>query len=86
MCSGRSENGSITARESRCEFRLLGDDRMTVTLVCRATLYFTALGRGRQLFVSVHPERIVVEADGGRREMLVPGNFRGDVAPAGSEG
>ncbi len=86
MRSGRSENGSATAREFRCEFRLLGDDRMTVMLVCRAKLYFTALGRGRQLFVSVHPERIVVEADGGRREILVPGDLDGSVAPTGSDG
>ena len=73
MHSVRVETGFGDARESSREFRILSDERMTITLICRTRLYFAGTRRSRQLFASVHPERIIVESDGRRRETPVPG-------------
>ena len=70
----RFQTGSRDPRVFRRELRVLHDGRMTITLVCRITLYFASTRNSRQLLASVHPDRVIVESDGVRREIPVPGD------------
>ena len=76
--------GKLT--ESLRDFRILHDERMTITLVCRTRLYVAGTGQNRQLFASVFPERIVVDSEAGRQEIQVPGTGHGARAGASEAG
>ena len=80
MLSVLLQTGFRDFRESRREFRLLHDGQMTITLVCRIGLYLAGTHNSRQLFASVRPERIIVDSDGERREMPVPGTADAGVS------
>ena len=87
MPSPLLETGVGRVTESVRDFRILHDERMTITLVCRTRLYVTGTGRNRRAFASVLPERIVVESPAGRQEIQVPsaaGEGLADGAEAGS--
>lgn len=86
MRSALLETGVGRVTESVRDFRILHDERMTITLVCRTRLYVAGTGRNRQLFASVLPERIVVESPAGRQEIQVPSAAREGPADGAEAG